>query len=125
MLDYTKIKEMFFPINGYDNYSISNYGNVKNTKNGRILKPGLGTHGYYFVNLCKFGTNKNFLIHRLVASAFIPNLESKKIVDHKDGNPQNNKLENLHFASLIQNQMNRKISLNNTSGTKGVCWKKI
>jgi len=47
-----------------------------------------------------------------------------KIIDHIDGNPLNNKIENLREATSSQNGYNKKISKANTSGKKGVCWKK-
>ena len=43
-------------------------------------------------------------------------------IDHKDGNPLNNRLENLRIATPSQNGANRKIGINNTTGFKGVCY---
>lgn len=45
-----------------------------------------------------------------------------RIVDHIDGNTLNNKIENLRYATLSQNQHNRAASKNNTSGFKNVSW---
>ena len=45
-------------------------------------------------------------------------------LDHIDGNRSNNKIDNLRSATISQNQMNRKLSTRNTSGTKGVVWDK-
>jgi len=47
-----------------------------------------------------------------------------KLLDHIDGNPTNNRIENLREATVAQNMMNSKMALNNTSGTKGVEWNK-
>ena len=78
--------EVFREIENYDNYAVSSFGRVKNTKTGRILKAGLDSHGYLTVNLCEDGVVKNHKIHRLVACAFINNPDNKECVDHKDNN---------------------------------------
>jgi hypothetical protein len=54
-------------IEGFENYSVSNFGNVKNNKTGRILKQALKRDGYYGVVLSKNGKVKDFKVHRLVA----------------------------------------------------------
>lgn len=76
-------------------YQISNFGQVKSFikyKNGKILKVGLRTDGYFQVNLYKNNEMKTFLIHRLVCLSFLENLENKKCVNHIDNNPSNNRL---------------------------------
>jgi len=113
-------EEIWKNIIEYETYSVSLFGNVRNDMTGLILKPGKTKKGYLLVCLCKNKIRKTFRIHRLVASAFIPNPENKSCVDHIDNNPSNNNLTNLRWATLTENQMNRKISIDNTSGTKGV-----
>ena len=55
-----------------------------------------------------------------MASAFLPNPNNKKLVDHIDNNETNNKLINLRWATTSENAQNAKLSTKNTSGTKGV-----
>ena len=67
--------ETFIKIENYNNYSISNLGNVRNDKTGRILKPYIKPSGYKQVQLGRKTIPQ--YIHRLVAIAFIPNIENK------------------------------------------------
>lgn len=63
--------------------------------------------------------HKNHRIIFMMFKGYLP-----KSIDHSDGNPLNNKIENLRKATNAQNIMNAKISTNNTSGFKGVEWNK-
>ena len=109
---------------GYETYSVSDQGNVRNDKTGRILKPGSDRDGYLMVNLMKDKKQLTQKVHRLVAGAFIQNPEKKKCVDHINNDVKNNKVENLRWATNSQNSQNAKISKDNTSGTKGVSFRK-
>lgn len=82
-------------------YQISNLGRIKSFKWGkeRILKPSLSKRGYLNVRL----NGKNYLVHRLVAEAFIPNPNDYKEVNHKDENPQNNIVSNLEWCYRLYN----------------------
>ena len=112
--------EEFRKIKDFDNYEISNFGNVKNSITGKILKPGIDGNGYYKIHLCKDGKTFTKAIHKLVSNAFLPNPLNKRCVDHADNNRLNNNVENLRFASNQENNMNSKIRRDNTSGFKGV-----
>ena len=111
-------------IKGYSNYEVSDNGNVRNKDTGRILKAEDNGYGYYRVSLYIGGKASKKRIHRLVADAFIDNPENKPHVDHIDNKPLNNHVSNLRFATNKENQQNSKISKNNTSGVKGVCYDK-
>jgi len=112
-------------IDGYDNYIISNLGEIYSKKRKRNIKPWInkqkknlkdGTIKFYkckFIGLCKNGKKKNFKLHRLLALHFIPNPENKPCVDHIDGDSLNNNLNNLRWATKSENCRNRK--------TKGYC----
>ena len=87
------MEEEYKSIVDFENYEVSNFGNVRNIKTGRILKPSIDSHGYYKVSLCKDKKQTTKKIHQLVANAFIENPENKSCVDHIDGNNLNNNVE--------------------------------
>lgn len=92
-------------IKDYEQYYISDVGNVYSTKHNKMkkLKAGPNTGGYLMVALRKDNNYKQFLVHRLVAQAFIPNPENKPIVNHIDGNKQNNNVNNLEWCTYSEN----------------------
>lgn len=95
-------------IKGYPNYKISNIGRVKslnyrNTGEERILKGCKTKNGYLQVNLFKEGKVKNFKVHRLVASVFIPNPNNLCEINHIDEDKTNNCVENLEWCNRIYN----------------------
>lgn len=90
-------------IEGYENYSVSDTGLVKNTRTGRLLKPHISKDGYYTVGLFKHCKGKTYKIHRLIALAFIPNPDNLYAVDHINANKLDNRIENLRWLSLADN----------------------
>ena len=116
--------EEYKTIEGFINYEVSNYGNVRNIKTKRVLKPNLEKGGYQYVNLYM---NKIITLkknHRLVAETFLDNPQDKKCVDHIDNNKLNNHLINLRYATISENNQNSTISSRNTSGHKGISFHK-
>jgi len=89
-------------IDGYvGKYKISSSGEVKSysRKKPFILKSALNTYGYPFVILCKDKHKLMVMVHRIVASTFIPNPNNLPQVNHKDENKQNNNVDNLEWCT--------------------------
>ena len=107
------MQETWIKVKGFELYSVSDQGNVRNDKTGRILKGGLDKDGYPQVILCKNRSRVNRKVHRLVAEAFIPNPDNKPQVNHIDGNKQNNAASNLEFCTNQENQTHFWRYLNN------------
>lgn len=106
----------FRPVVGYEGlYEVSNTGIVRSLDRvaragkgmclykGRQLKPGIGATKYAHVILCKDGINKVFLVHRLVAMAFLPTEDYSLNVNHIDGVKTNNNVSNLEWCSFKDN----------------------
>lgn len=92
--------EVWRAVVGYEGYyEVSNFGRLKSlsrvdykghVRKERILKPTKKKNGYLHLILSKNGVRKDFLVHRLVAEAFIPNPDNLLIVNHRDENKENN-----------------------------------
>ena len=121
--------EIWKDIEGYEGlYEVSNLGNVKslNKRKGRILKPIKDHFGYLRVNLYN-SEYKIHKVHRLVAEAFIPNPNNYPIINHKDEDKTNNRVENLEWCDHKYNnnygtvrERRRKTATNNPKISKQV-----
>ena len=101
-------------IAGYDGlYAITNDGKVWSYRKNIFLKPYL-TRGYLKVCLYKDKAEKQVLVHRLVAEAFLPNPQNLPQINHKDENKKNNCVDNLEWCDAKYNinygERNRKIA---------------
>lgn len=100
------MEEVWILVDGFPNYAVSNYGEVKNITTGQLLKPRPLSSGYLRVMLYLGTTRKDakeFYIHRLVARAFFQNYREKLYIRHVDGDKTNNRVNNL----MSQDGMNR------------------
>lgn len=82
-----------------NNYLISNEGIVYNISSNKICHPSINQYGYYFIGLNKNKEYKTYLLHQLIAQAFIPNPENKPTVDHINRIRTDNRIENLRWAT--------------------------
>lgn len=88
-----------------DVYEISNLGKIRSFKKNRerILKLSKNTNGYLHVGLLKDNKKHCWLLHRLLATIFIPNPENKPFINHIDGNKLNNSMCNLEWCTQKEN----------------------
>lgn len=102
-------------------YEVSNRGQVRSvertatdsigrtyTYKSRVLQVGHHGLGYEHVSLCKEGTETSRSVHRIVLDAFVGPRPSKVDVRHLDGNPTNNRLENLRYGTRSENNHDKK-----------------
>ena len=102
--ELSKRDEIWLDIEGYEGrYLVSNFGRVKSLITNKILNQYKDRYGYLRVILSLNGKQKIYLVHRLVAKAFIPNPENKLEVNHKDGNKENNHVDNLEWVTSKEN----------------------
>lgn len=104
--------EIWRDVSGYEGYyQVSNYGRVRSTYNSYrkgdaeyyVMKGSLDTGGYRQVLLTSNGRPRNFKIHKLVATAFIPNPNGYKELNHIDEDKTNNHVDNLEWCTREYN----------------------
>ena len=134
--------EVWKPIVGYEGrYLVSNMGNVKSLwrkRGGRngvvvvnreiLIKLFDNGKGYLVVSLGEKVNRKNYYVHRLVATAFCDNPKNYTVVNHIDGNPSNNRSDNLEWCTTDYNvkcaapQMHKpKSVVRSSTGEKYIC----
>lgn len=123
------MQEIWKDIDGYEGlYQVSNKGRVKRVAGivkreqkgklpayqpikEKILKAGIRKDNYLTVALCKNGKGTSYLVHRLVATAFIPNYNNYPVINHIDENKQNNDFRNLEWCTSEYNNTYNGIAL--------------
>ena len=87
----------------FDNYQISNMGRIWSELKQRIMATYTQNCGYHQISLYGELKTQRWLVHRLVASVWIPNPANKKYVNHIDGNKTNNIVSNLEWVTNSEN----------------------
>ena len=87
------------------NYSVSDQGQVRNDKTGRILKQSPNKHGYARVSLSNGASNNPSILfpHRVVAELFIPNPNNLPVVNHKNTDKMDPRKDNLEWTTYKEN----------------------
>lgn len=124
------MEEIWLPIDGFDGYEVSNLGRIRSLdrevrnicrwgfevsvlRKGKILtqyKVG-GYLGLRFAH-----RSPNIYTHRIVASAFLPNPDCKRQVNHKNGDKHDNRVSNLEWVTQSENMLHSTHVLGNTAG---------
>lgn len=137
------MKEIWKDIKDYEGlYQVSNLGNVRSLERkvkinkgyrivkNKILKLGI-RNNYYVISLNKNNKRKSFQVHRLVAEAFIDNLDNKPIINHKNFNKLDNNVNNLEWCTQkenvnysICNMKHRKIITHSNTKEKYISYRK-
>jgi len=111
------MEEIWVDIIGYEGfYQVSNTGKVRSVdrsikySNGKVyvykgkeLSLKYRKDGYYTACLCKNSDEKNLFVHRLIAFAFIPKVDNKPFINHKNGVKTDNRIENLEWCDYSDN----------------------
>lgn len=97
-------EELFVMVPGYnDRYLVSNRGRIISLNSGAEMAQYVQKNGYAAVKLRTHNVKRTFLVHRLVASAFVSNPNGLAEVNHIDGDKLNNSAENLEWVTHSQN----------------------
>lgn len=114
--------EVWRDIDGYDGmYQVSDLGRVRSRKYGswKVIREKKDKNGYLSVMLSKNNNQKRHRVHRLVASAFIPNDdESKTIINHRDECKHNNRVSNIEWCDRSYNQTYNDINWRRKNGIR-------
>lgn len=103
----------------FSGYEISNLGAVRSIdryiedtmgrrqfRAGKLMKQKVDDDGYYQIRISDDNKKPHyFRVHRLVAELFIDNPDDLPVVNHKDGNKKNNKVDNLEWATHHENNV--------------------
>lgn len=132
MTNLQELNEEWKDVSGYEGlYQVSNLGrvysfprawninpNVIFKHDGKILKLN-PNHGYRVAQLLKNSITQAIFVHRVVATAFIPNVHNKPYVNHKNGIRDDNRVENLEWCTSSENNLHAYRTLNRKKSSLG------
>jgi hypothetical protein len=111
------MSEIWKVIPPYPLYEVSNLARIRRKETGRVIKSFLRGNGYYLIRLTPY--SKNIAIHRLIAFAFIDNVDNKPYINHKNGIKTDNRIENLEWVTGKENRIHAVSTGLITNTTKG------
>ena len=113
------MEEVWKDVVGYEGlYRVSNYGEIWSCYVNKMLSPSKTKDGYKICVLRKNKKTKSMLVHRAVATAFLPNPDNLPIVNHKDENKLNNFVDNLEWCTYSYNSTYNDVHLRNKDRTR-------
>jgi len=123
------IMEVWKKIEGFENYEVSNYGNVKSLNYNRmglekVLSPSPSRGGYLQIGLYKNGIGKVKKIHQLVAITFLNHTPCgmELVINHINFIKTDNRVENLEVITQRENTNQKHLKTKRTSIYRGVYW---
>lgn len=90
-------------VRNFPGYKVTRDGRVWPDRSGRWLSPGIGSHGYPCVSLCRGGKATSICVHRLVLESFIGPRPKGMEACHNNGDREDNRLENLRWGTRVEN----------------------
>ena len=115
----TTNSEEWRPIPGYEGrYEVSDFGRVRSFYRRPRILAGSKQDGYILVALCRDGTRRTCGVHRIVLFAFVGPPPPKHECAHWDGDPSNNRLGNLRWATKKDNIVDSRRLMERPLGSK-------
>lgn len=96
------VEEVWLPLEGYPNYSVSNFGEVKNVRTGLLLSHRPDAKGYLRVSLSNCGIVRDHYIHQLVAKCFFGRFEDGAQINWVNGDITDNFVGNLRLRKVAR-----------------------
>jgi len=118
----TSLEKNYLIIKNFENYYINPNGEIISVNKYRMGKihPSIRPDGYVIVILYNNKKKSTHYLHRLVADAFLPKVAEKTYINHKDGNKQNNNVENLEWCTYSENNKHMYAVLGHKGSLYGV-----
>ena len=96
-----------FKATKYQDYLASIDGKIYSMKSNLILSPRIDKDGYEEVSIMIDAKQTSKTVHRIIADTWIPNPKNLPFVNHKNGNRSDNRVINLEWTSVSENNMNK------------------
>ena len=113
-------------VKGYEKYlSIDLVGNLWSKRRNKYLKQQLDKDGYKVVVILIKGKMKALKVHRLMGLTYLPNIFNKPVIDHKNRIKGDNRLINLRWVTITENNINSTVRKINNTGYKNINYRTV